>query len=71
MGREDALGGRMMMAQQFIITLWLLAGMAWSQTTTNDGFAIPQAGKTVEFPRDHGSHPEFRTDWWYLTGHLD
>ncbi|MCX8117593.1 MAG: carotenoid 1,2-hydratase [Desulfobacterota bacterium] len=22
------------------------------------------------FPRDHGSHPEFRTEWWYFTGHL-
>ena len=23
-----------------------------------------------EFPRDHGSHPEFQTEWWYFTGHL-
>jgi predicted secreted hydrolase len=22
------------------------------------------------FPRDHGRHPEFRTEWWYLCGHL-
>jgi len=22
------------------------------------------------FPRDHGAHPEFRTEWWYYTGHL-
>jgi predicted secreted hydrolase len=22
------------------------------------------------FPRDHGAHPEFRTEWWYLTGWL-
>jgi predicted secreted hydrolase len=22
------------------------------------------------FPRDHGSHPEFRTEWWYFTGNL-
>ena len=21
------------------------------------------------FPRDHGSHPEMRTEWWYITGH--
>ncbi len=20
------------------------------------------------FPRDHGSHPAFRTEWWYITG---
>ena len=23
----------------------------------------------LEFPRDHGSHPELRTEWWYMTGH--
>ena len=23
----------------------------------------------LRFPRDHGSHPELRTEWWYLTGH--
>lgn len=24
-----------------------------------------------EFPRDHAAHPEFQTEWWYYTGHLD
>jgi predicted secreted hydrolase len=24
----------------------------------------------LQFPRDHGSHPQFRTEWWYLTGWL-
>lgn len=37
---------------------------------TPDGFALPQAGRQFEFPRDHGSHPEFKLEWWYLTGHL-
>jgi predicted secreted hydrolase len=23
---------------------------------------------TIAFPRDHGSHPAFRTEWWYVTG---
>jgi len=22
------------------------------------------------FPRDHGSHPDFRTEWWYFTGNV-
>ncbi len=30
--------------------------------------ALP--GWTFEFPRDHHAHPEFRTEWWYFTGHL-
>jgi len=23
-----------------------------------------------DFPRDHWSHPGYRTEWWYFTGHL-
>lgn len=23
-----------------------------------------------EFPRDHGPHPAFQTEWWYFTGNL-
>ena len=25
--------------------------------------------RTLVFPRDHGSHNDTRTEWWYLTGH--
>jgi predicted secreted hydrolase len=25
----------------------------------------------LRFPRDDGAHPEFRTEWWYVTGWLD
>ena len=28
-------------------------------------------GKTISFPNDHGSHPSFRLEWWYLTGWLN
>ncbi|MCX7891388.1 MAG: carotenoid 1,2-hydratase [Burkholderiales bacterium] len=24
--------------------------------------------RELVFPRDHGSHPEYRTEWWYVTG---
>ena len=30
--------------------------------------ALP--AKTLVFPRDRGSHPAFRTEWWYITGQL-
>jgi predicted secreted hydrolase len=26
--------------------------------------------RAFEFPRDHGPHPTFAHEWWYLTGHL-
>lgn len=29
--------------------------------------ALP--ARTLQFPRDFGSHPELRTEWWYITGH--
>lgn len=28
-------------------------------------------GLALQFPRDHGAHPDFRTEWWYITGALD
>lgn len=37
---------------------------------TAGGFALPQPGKVFAFPRDHGSHPDFKIEWWYVTGHL-
>lgn len=36
----------------------------------SDGFAEVVAGKTLEFPRDHGPHPDYRIEWWYLTANL-
>ncbi len=27
-------------------------------------------GRPLAFPRDHGAHPDYRTEWWYLTGWL-
>jgi predicted secreted hydrolase len=38
--------------------------------TTPDGYRIPQPNPAFTFPRDHGSHPEFKIEWWYITGHL-
>lgn len=30
----------------------------------------PVLPRPLKFPRDFGAHPEFRTEWWYLTGWL-
>ena len=35
------------------------------------GFERPQRPRPFEFPRDHGPHPEYRHEWWYVTGNLD
>jgi predicted secreted hydrolase len=34
------------------------------------GFAMPERGAILAFPRDHGAHPAFRIEWWYLTANL-
>ena len=33
-------------------------------------FRLALPGYKFQFPRDHGSHPAFATEWWYYTGHL-
>src|SRR5690554_5073383 len=33
-------------------------------------FPPVRAGVTMEFPRDFGAHPAYRTEWWYATGWL-
>ncbi len=38
--------------------------------TSADGFAIPQRGVPFRFPADHGPHPDYRIEWWYLTADL-
>ncbi|MBI5411189.1 MAG: carotenoid 1,2-hydratase [Nitrospirae bacterium] len=37
---------------------------------SQSAFRPALAGYSYLFPRDHGSHDEFRTEWWYYTGHL-
>jgi predicted secreted hydrolase len=29
-----------------------------------------RADQRLTFPRDHGAHPDYRTEWWYVTGLL-
>ena len=36
-----------------------------------DGFAQVLGPREFEFPRDDGPHPEYRQEWWYVTGNLD
>jgi predicted secreted hydrolase len=34
-------------------------------------FAQVVSGYRLSFPQDEGSHPAFRTEWWYITGWLE
>lgn len=33
-------------------------------------YRVALPGYAYEFPRDHFSHPDFQTEWWYYTGNL-
>jgi predicted secreted hydrolase len=44
----------------------ILGATAWG--AANGKLALP--GYQFRFPRDHFSHPEFATEWWYYTGNL-
>ena len=37
---------------------------------TTPGFRVADEPRTWDFPRDHGAHPGFGTEWWYFTGSL-
>ncbi|HKB90574.1 MAG TPA: lipocalin-like domain-containing protein [Opitutaceae bacterium] len=50
--------------------LCFCASLFRNSATDAPGFALPQLNHHFEFPRDHGSHPEFKLEWWYVTGHL-
>jgi predicted secreted hydrolase len=38
--------------------------------TDATGFSDPDPDYEITFPRDHGAHPDFRVEWWYLTATL-
>jgi predicted secreted hydrolase len=60
----------------------MIAVMLWSATgagaqgfaglgdTVEDGFAQPRPDPVFSFPQDHGPHPDYRIEWWYLTANL-
>src|SRR6267154_842138 len=53
------LGGKEASAQGF-------AGLGQSA----QGYAAVTPGRKFSFPADHGPHPEYRIEWWYVTANL-
>lgn len=59
-----------------VLATWLAVNAAAAApATTSPGtvatFAPVTPGRALEFPRDFGSHPQFRLEWWYVTGWLE
>ncbi|MEM8851342.1 MAG: lipocalin-like domain-containing protein, partial [Pseudomonadota bacterium] len=59
-----------------MLSLWL-AHMASAQGgfaglgQGGEGYALPVPDTTFTFPADHGAHPDYRIEWWYLTATLE
>src|SRR5262245_55148730 len=51
-----------------LVVLVVLVGV--SALATLRGYEVALPGRVLNFPRDHGAHPAFQTEWWYYTGHL-
>jgi predicted secreted hydrolase len=43
---------------------------AWGFAEDPKGYLSVTGPCHLEFPKDHGSHPGYRTEWWYFTGNL-
>jgi len=37
----------------------------------DENFARAYEPYPFEFPRDHGPHPQYKTEWWYYTGNVE
>jgi predicted secreted hydrolase len=49
----------------------LAFGQGFAGLGTNaDGFSTPKPGVALRFPADHGAHPDYRIEWWYVTANL-
>jgi predicted secreted hydrolase len=52
-----------------LVATLLLGGLAAQESRR--AFRGADRPRTFAFPADHGSHPDHRVEWWYVTGRLD
>ncbi len=57
-----------MRRRAFLLSPLLLPGLAQATPARH---APVLRGTRLAFPRDHGGHAGYRTEWWYVTGALD
>jgi len=50
---------------------FLVLGLGYPALSFSDiQYPKVTSGRSFQFPRDHGAHPDYRQEWWYLTGWL-
>lgn len=50
--------------------IWILLTCSGEILAEDKDFLSITGPCDLEFPRDHGSHPGYRTEWWYYTGNV-
>jgi len=63
------MNGKALLLFIFLPIMALAQGFAGLGGDAED-FTIPQRGTVLQFPADHGAHPDYRIEWWYLTANL-
>jgi predicted secreted hydrolase len=53
------------------ILLSLLSAAAHAAGPQYQAVTPLPAGATLAFPKDYGAHPDYKTEWWYVTGWLN
>src|SRR5690349_16815996 len=51
-------------------THWLTVLLCSALVSSGFTYQLALPGRKLTFPADHYSHPTFKTEWWYYTGHL-
>ena len=55
---------------RYVPVLILAVALFHASSNAADDYPKVRPGVALKFPRDHGSHPQFRNEWWYITGWL-
>jgi predicted secreted hydrolase len=58
------------MASRMGLPLWPAAGLLSQHADANTSQPTIRPDDTLRFPQDFGAHPAYRTEWWYITGHI-
>ena len=53
-----------------MIRLLLLLAATLAMAAAPVRYPVVRPGVALHFPADHGAHPDYRTEWWYVTGWL-
>ncbi|HKK91971.1 MAG TPA: lipocalin-like domain-containing protein [Longimicrobiales bacterium] len=66
-GRGDSTSETGSEAADSAVAMSLAEAMGGGDPT---GYARALEPREFDFPADHGAHPDFRTEWWYVTSNL-